>query len=99
MGYQIVPRLVFTHVELESRVSTKNDNVLLFIYLFSFIFFFIFSLKYVTRDKQMEEEWNQTNVELQAAREQVGELSLNVTVLSTGKKQHSDWTQMLQKCL
>lgn len=36
----------------------------------------------------MEEEWNQTNVELQTAREQVGDLSLKVTVLTTGKKQH-----------
>lgn len=70
--------------------------IVIVIYFYSFLFF---SMKYVTCDKQMEEEWNQTNVELQAAREQVGELSLNVTVLSTGKKKHSDWTQMLQKCL
>lgn len=34
----------------------------------------------------MEEDWNQTNVDLQAAREQVDDLSLKLTVQTTGKK-------------
>lgn len=34
----------------------------------------------------MEEEWNQTNEELQTARKQVDELSLQLTVLTTGKQ-------------
>lgn len=33
----------------------------------------------------MEEEWNQTSLDLQLAREQVGDLSLKVTVLTAGK--------------
>lgn len=37
----------------------------------------------VKEREQMEEEWNQTNLELQSAREQVGDLSLKVTVLTT----------------
>lgn len=36
----------------------------------------------------MEEEWNQTSLDLQFAREQVGDLSLKVTVLTAGKNQH-----------
>lgn len=40
-----------------------------------------------TCDQQVEEEWNQTTLDLQTAREQVGDLSLKVTVLTTGKRQ------------
>lgn len=36
----------------------------------------------VKEREQMEEEWNQTNLDLQLAREQVGDLSLKVTVLT-----------------
>lgn len=42
----------------------------------------------------MEEELNQTNLELQTSMEQVGDLSVKVTVLTTGKKQHY-WTQIV----
>lgn len=35
--------------------------------------------------EQMKEEWNQTNVNLQTAREQIGDLSLQVTILTSGK--------------
>lgn len=34
----------------------------------------------------MEEEWNQTSLNLQAAREQIDDLNLQVTISSTGKK-------------
>lgn len=34
----------------------------------------------------MEEEWNKTNLNLQTAREQIGDLSLQVTILTSGKK-------------
>lgn len=33
----------------------------------------------------MEEEWNQTNLDFQSAREQIGDLSLQVTILTSGK--------------
>lgn len=35
--------------------------------------------------QQMEEEWNQTNLDLQTAREQIGDLNLQVTILTSGK--------------
>lgn len=34
----------------------------------------------------MEEEWNQTNLNLQAARDQINDLNLQVTILTSGKK-------------
>ncbi|XP_073338782.1 sperm-associated antigen 5 [Pagrus major] len=33
--------------------------------------------------EQMEEEWNQTNLDLQTAREQIGDLNLQVTILTS----------------
>lgn len=33
----------------------------------------------------MQEEWSQTNLNLQAAREQIGDLNLQVTILTSGK--------------
>lgn len=39
----------------------------------------------LTCAQQMEEEWNQTNLSLQTAREQIGDLSLQVTILTSGK--------------
>lgn len=36
--------------------------------------------------QQMEGEWNQTNLDLQTAREQIGDLNLQVTILTSGKK-------------
>lgn len=33
----------------------------------------------------MEEEWNQTNLDLQSAKEQIGDLNLQVTILTSGK--------------
>lgn len=35
--------------------------------------------------QQMEEKWNQANLNLQTAREQIGDLSLQVTILTSGK--------------
>lgn len=34
----------------------------------------------------MEDELNQTNLSLQSAREQIGDLNLQVTILTSGKK-------------
>lgn len=36
----------------------------------------------------MEEEWNQTNSDLQTAREQIGDLNLQVTILTSGKNRN-----------
>lgn len=43
----------------------------------------------------MEEEWNQTNLNLQTAREQNGDLNLQVTILTSGKNQNKQ-TQMFK---
>lgn len=40
----------------------------------------------------MEEEWNQTNLNLQAAREQISDLNLQVTILTSGKKKQTKST-------
>lgn len=40
----------------------------------------------------MEEEWNQTNLNLQTAREQIGDLNLQVTILTSGKKKNKRHT-------
>lgn len=52
------------------------------------VFLFIKKYNLWPCDEQMEEEWNQTSLDLQLAREQVGDLSLKVTVLTAGKNQH-----------
>lgn len=52
------------------------------------VFLFIKKYNLWPCDEQMEEEWNQTSLDLQFAREQVGDLSLKVTVLTAGKNQH-----------
>lgn len=40
----------------------------------------------------MEEELNQTNLNLQAAREQISDLNLQVTILTSGKKNKTNKT-------
>lgn len=35
--------------------------------------------------EQIKEEWNQTNLSLQTAREEVGDLSLQMKILTSGK--------------
>lgn len=47
--------------------------------------FFIFKLNW-TCTQQIEEELNGANVNLQTAREQIGDLNLQVTILNSGKK-------------
>lgn len=56
-------------------MAENHDNDLFFIFL---------TFKW-TCTQQMEEEWNQVNSHLQAAREQIGDLNLQVTILTSGK--------------
>lgn len=50
---------------------------------------FLLKKKQNTCDQQMEEEWNQTNLNLQTAREQIGDLNLQVTILTSGKNRNN----------